>query len=200
MRKLFAGFLLAAILFACSQRKPLPAVNPGTPKALQEKESEFSLSKRGYDDDLIDKLYKEELGKSPALKALEDRVNSLQELRGDSLYHFEKFINQNNIYYTTANQYIERLRNEGLKVQLKTLIDSSRNAYAIRTRTHTNLISQLDASELTLNDLHVVLKLVKTLPLIERYQKDELPAVAPIEKVNREYDKTIRQLENAVKH
>jgi hypothetical protein len=50
-----------------------------------------------------------------------------------------------------------------------------------------------------LNDLHILLKLVKTLPMIEKYQQENLPSEKPIEALIRQYDKLIREADAATK-
>lgn len=77
-------------------------------------------------------------------------------------------------------------------MKIKAIIDNSLNSYDRRIAPNENLISTLDVKDKALDDLHIVLKLVKTLPLIEKYQADNKPSVKPIEKVIKHFDKAIQ--------
>ena len=54
---------------------------------------------------------------------------------------------------------------------------------------HTNLLGIINAKTITINDLHTVLKIKRTLPLIEKYQAVNKSSTKPLEgfadKVNR---------------
>ena len=49
-------------------------------KALQEKSSSYSLSKRSYDDDLVESLYKELADNTPELKDLENKIKNFRQV------------------------------------------------------------------------------------------------------------------------
>jgi len=78
-------------------------------------------------------------------------------------------------------------------MKIKTIIDKSLNSYDRKIAPNENLISTLGVKDKALRDLHLVLKLVKTLPMIEKYQPENKPAVKPIENVSRHFDKAIKQ-------
>jgi hypothetical protein len=186
--------LLAIIVvgfYSCDNSRNKEKPEQEIPKALQEQSSNYSLSKRSYDDDLVESLYKELANNTPELKDLENEIKDWNGRNPDSLETFEKFDNKNNSYYNSAKSQYEAVKDSVLKVKVKSLVASSQTNYNNKVSGLSSLVAQLKSKEISLNDLHILLKIVKTLPLIEKYQKDNLPSGKPIESVIKDLEKII---------
>jgi len=194
------AFILLSFI-SCNQRDNEVPTSPGTPEALQEKSGSYDigLSKSRYQEDLVESLYGELLEKSPELKALEKTIAGLNDQRSDSAVVFGKFDSKNTAYYNATQQHIDRITDSSLRLRVKTIIDNSLNNYDKNISRHKNLISMISSRDMTLGNLHIVLKLVKTLPMIEKYQAENMPSAKPLERVIRNYDKAIQQTDTLTK-
>jgi hypothetical protein len=182
------------LLFSCKQSGNDFQATPGTPEALREEnKSGISLSKGRANDDLVEGLYAELLVKNPELAELEKTIENLDDQKRDSIEIFNVFNQKNTSYYNSAERYSAGIKDSLLRRKIKTIIDNSKNNYDRRIAANEHLISILDVKEKTLEDLHVVLKLAKTLPIIDKYQADNKPSVKPVENVIRHFDKSIKQ-------
>lgn len=187
-------------LFSCKQPDKKDDSKADTPKALQEKDySDISLSSRGYDNDLVNELYNEQVNKSPELRDIESTIDKLAAIKADSLHSFELFDQKNVSYYTSVNQYLQQIKDSVVREKMKALINNSMAQYNNKTDRHKNLIALLGKKESSLADLHIVLKLMKTLPVIQKFQADHIPPVHPIEKTIEAFDKAIQRVDTLTK-
>ena len=192
MRKLlFISTVLATIL-SCNNSRP----QQETPKALEEKDKSYSLvSKRGYDEDILESLYGELVDKTPELKKLEEDIDIIYESKNDSLQAFTSFDARNDRYYHSAGIHAQRIKDSLLRQKMKTLIQASLANYTSLTAPHNNLLKSIESKQATLGDVHTALKIVRTLPVIAKYQKNSLPDTKPLEGFSQKLSKTISEAE-----
>ena len=162
-----------------------------TPKALDDKSSSEIFSKRVHDD-LIESLYKELADKTPELKDLENKIEKVTKSKGDSTESFDKYNVKNQEYFNSANRHIDQIKDSILRDKIKTLISNSLIKYNSKIARHVNLINTIDARTATLHDLYSFLKIIRTLPLIEKYQTDNIPTTKSLEAYSRQLDETIK--------
>ena len=79
---------------------------------------------------------------------------------------------------------------------MKSLIFSSLTKYNSKIYRHTELLKSIDKKTMTLDDLHEMLIITTTLPLIEKYQNDNLPTINSINGYSKQLDKVV-QIENS---
>lgn len=179
--KTFIAFIIALIFAACNNSRKQVKPEQETPKALEEKNASSEiLSKRG-NNDLVESLYNELTEKDANLKNLEDQIRALNDSRADSTKSFAKFNNKNENYYRAATRYIDQLGDTVLKGKMKTLISNSLANYKASIARQDALLKEIESRNTTLTDLHIILKITKTLPLIEKYQTDNSPSIKPLE-------------------
>jgi hypothetical protein len=189
---LFSLVSVLCILTSCDNSGARDNQKQELPKALEDKSSSYSLDyKRGHED-LVESLYKELAGKHSELKELENRLENLNESSSDSAATFTEFDSKNQSYYKAANRHIEYVNDSLLKHRLTNLINASLAKYNSSISPHTRLLDAIEVKHATLNDLHTILKITKTLPLIEKYQKDNMPSAKPLEGYVKTLDETIR--------
>lgn len=172
-KKFLLSVILIPVIFSCNN-SPLENNNKQeTPKALEDKSSSYELvSKRGYED-LIENLYNELLTKDNDLKRFDKMISELDQTKNDSTAAFDKFNQKNLAYYASATTHLSYITDSLLKKKIQTLIESSKSKYTSFTSQHFQLIKIIEEKELSINDIHNVLKIVQTLPMIEKYQKDK---------------------------
>jgi len=197
MKSFYSFVLFIAILFSSCKNNntSAPENKPAeTPKALQDNksyaESSFSLSKRSPND-LVEELYNELLEKNAALNALEHNIEKVKDNSKDSAALFNGFDAKNDSYYNAATTHLGLIKDSVLKNRIKQLVENSLSKYKTKITPHKNLLAAIDAKDITLDDLHVVLKLTQTLAMIEQYQTNDLPSTKPLENTSKAYDKLI---------
>jgi len=151
-----------------------------TPKALDDNNAAYDIISKGRGDDLVESLYDEQVSKNPDLKLLEDKLKALQAGRHDSVEAFNRFNDKNDIYYNVAGQHVEGIKDSVLRDKIKVLVAGSLKKYQGLTAGHNELLKAIEAKNLTLADLHTVLKVVRTLQVMETYQQDNLPSAKPL--------------------
>lgn len=199
MKKLIIVSIVILLTFvSCNNAriKENQVQNQETLKALQEEKSYEIASKRGYDD-IIESLYKELADKTPELKDLEIRLNALSTSKSDSTEQFDKYNGKNQSYYNSANTHLKQINDSTLRKKMKALISSSLTRYNSVVYRHTELLKSIDKQTMTLDDLHEMLIITTTLPLIEKYQNTNLPTTKSINGYLMQLDKAV-QIENSL--
>lgn len=167
-----------------------------TPIAMQEEASFEIGSKRGYED-IIESLYKELAEKTPELKDLESKLDALSVGKSDSTEQYDKYNGKNQSYYNSADNHLNQINDSTLRKKMKSLISASLTKYNSKVYRHTELLKSIDKKAKTLNDLHEVLIITTTLPLVEKYQNNNLPTTKSINGYLRQLDKAV-QIENSL--
>lgn len=199
-RLLFLSFCWSVI--SCGRVDQAPTVAPPpaeTPKALQEQSySDLGSSKRGPVD-MVESLYEELAQKDAALTALEVRLKELPGSMRDSAQEYDKYNDKNHDYYGSTTGHIRVIKDSVLRKKMEAMIAESDTAYGILTAGHRRLLAGLKEKDASLDDLHEVLKLTRTLPLITKYQRDHLPGTGPLLNILKEYQRTEGKMEQLVK-
>jgi hypothetical protein len=198
MKVLYALLLVIFFMPSCKNERRNNNSENNTPVALSNEKEKSFVYKRGPGD-LIESLYSELVEQTPDLKKLENQINLLSASKNDSTEQFSNFDSKNEQYYESADRHLSSIKDSILKHAIKTQIENSTLAYTKKIDHHSNLMGTLEKRELTLNDLHIILKLNRTLPLIEEYQNKNLPGTASLEGIIKNYEKTIKQTNASIK-
>ena len=195
---LIISFFLILVFYSCENMSTQDKQKSETPKALEDKSSSYEIiSKRGYDN-LVESLYKELTDKTPELKDLESQIKKLADGKSDSAALFNKFNAKNESYYNSAIKYTGLIKDTLLKEKISLLIQNSMSSYNSSTLKYKELVKSIDNKYSSLNDLHLILKITRTLPLMEKYQKD-LPSTKSLEGYEKQLDRTIRYTDSLSK-
>mgnify|MGYP006921735758 CR=1 FL=1 len=190
---------LLMLLSACDsdQRLKAPSPKADTPDALKAGPGVLD-SKRGQSN-LVDELYAEALEKDTSLKNLQDELSALDKRMADvkSLYGF--YNEKSREYYHAANAEALQVQDSLLRVKLKGYIEASAKRYDGLTGDLRQLVGRIDLNAVTLNDQQSVLKIVTTISMMEKYQRNELPRDSSFTEVIKEQEKLIEKSE-AVTH
>jgi hypothetical protein len=199
MNRIFCLFALLC-LTACG-----PKINENdnitpVPKALQEKNViSGSLDlKRGYED-IVESLYGELSEKDNTLKQLDHDYAHLTRSAGDSLGAFEKYYENCQNYYRSAKSYAAQIGDSTLRKYVEMKIAAANNSFKSIVASDTLLKKDIDAARGRLNDARNVLKLVKTLPLMEQYAKEHHPSDAPMQSLKKNYDALTARVKKEIK-
>jgi Na+-transporting NADH:ubiquinone oxidoreductase subunit NqrC len=192
MRQLLSISIVLTIIVSCNNNRLQPQQE--TPKALDENDKSYSLvTKRGYDEDILESLYGELVDKTPELEKLEEDIDIIYSSKVDSLEAFTNFDSKNDRYYNSAGIHSQGIKDSLLRQKMKNLIQASLTNYNSLTAPHNNLLNSIESKQATLGDVHTALKIVRTLPVIAKYQKNSLPDTKPLEGYSQKLSKTIRE-------
>jgi predicted transcriptional regulator len=174
-KKLFGTISVFVLLVSCSSKQiennETPKVE--TPKALQDGGLEIkSYSRSG---DLTEELYQELVDKTPTLKKLEDELDAFTAKPNNLNDKFNQYDNKSNNYYRSVKYKESAITDSALRTKIISLITASSKKYANKTAELIALLKQISKDGTRLNDHRTVLKIVLTLPLIEKYQDENKP-------------------------
>ena len=197
--KTFISIITVLTLASCNNNRTQDKPKQDTPKALENKSSSYeTISKRGYDD-LIESLYDELASKNIDFRQLEDKIDDLNKSKGDTTDSFDKFKEKNQAYFSSADRHILEIKDSLLRDKMKVLIANNLTKYTSSTTKHKELLKIIETKSLTISDLHNILKIVKTLPLIEKYQRDNLPDTKSFEGFIKRQNETIKLVDTLAK-
>ncbi len=188
----YMAIFCLTLLYSCEnrQKENKTETRIETPKALQEDKLEIkSYSRSG---DLIDELYQELVDKNPELKKLEEDIEAIRLKSNEPIEKFNAYGARSNSYYSSANYKATAMSDSLLKNKIIAFISKSENNYIEKTTEINSLLKQVSENSSAINNHHTVLKIVLTLPLIEQYQKENLPNTKEFKDIIKEQDKLIK--------
>jgi hypothetical protein len=170
-----ATFLISLLLVACggNTTKQEP-VKQETPKALKDDEIDLKSYSRSAAN-LTDELYQELVDKTPALKKLEEDLETLAPKPGKLNNTFDNYDSKSNNYYSSTNYLASQISDSVLKTKIISLIAASSKKYEGKTAELKSLLNQISKNTTTLNDHRSVLKIILTLAVVEKYQDANIP-------------------------
>ncbi|MDB5200652.1 MAG: hypothetical protein JWQ27_61 [Ferruginibacter sp.] len=196
---IFLPTILILALTSCSDNRTQEKPKQETPKALQDNSSSYEIISKRSSDDLVESLYNELMTKNIDLKTLEDKIDELNTSKSDTIELFDKFDKKNQSYFNSADNHISDIKDSFLRDNMKLLIANDLKKYDASVARHNELLKIIEAKGLTLSDLHNILKIVKTLPLIEKYQRDNLPNTKSFEGYIKRQDESIKLADTLAK-
>lgn len=171
--------VLTLVFFsACNSAPSKDIATPKTniPEPLKDDKSDFSL-KRMPSGSLMDELYDDLAKKDPQLQKLEEQLIHFNSGIADSLKAFNNYAAKSDSYYFSANESLTAIKDTVLRAQLSALIAESKSKYINKISRFASLKAHIDSNQIKIGDYHAVLKIVATLPIIEKYQDKSMPDI-----------------------
>ncbi len=169
------------------------------PKALEDKNTSYSIASTRSYTDLVEDLYKELATNNPELKSIEAKIKMFSEVQIDSIASYSHFVEKNNSYYNTANQHIETIKDSLIRDEIKSIVTHHLAQYNSRVAIHNELLKRIETNQNKISDLYKALKIIKTLPLIDQYQKDNLPGTSPFDRFIKQQEEIIKLIDKPTK-
>jgi uncharacterized coiled-coil DUF342 family protein len=193
MKKQILFLFVSALAFSCSNKENLnqQANNlEETPEVLDNNKSDLDFSsynKRMYSN-IIDQLFQEAIGKNEDLKSIVSRIDEIRDVKKDSLEQYQKYVENNQNYWNSLNQYANQLSDTVMRDELKVMIDILEKKFAKRISPLTSISQQIDSSEQILKDQVILMKILVTEPMMSTYQRNEYPDINTLNSVNSSFD------------
>jgi hypothetical protein len=173
-RNAFGAIFILTLLVSCGgQAENNHPPQQETPYALQD--SKLDLKGYSRSGDLVEELYQELVGKTPALQKLESDLDAFRPKPNELKGKFGLYDSKSNSYYNAANNKASAISDSLLRTKILSLITKSSKEYTYKTAELNALLKEIAINEATLSDHHTVLKIVLTLSIIEKYQNDNKP-------------------------
>ncbi|WDF76355.1 hypothetical protein PQ469_20920 [Mucilaginibacter sp. KACC 22773] len=175
---LLSTLLIILFFSACNSTPSKDIATPKTdmPEPLKDDKSDFSM-KRMPSGSLMDEIYDDLAKKDPQLQKLEEQLTHFNGGIADSLKAFNNYAAKSDGYYFSANESLTAIKDTVLRVQLSALIAESKLKYMEKISRFTSLKAHIDSNQIKMDDYHAVLKIVATLPIIEKYQDKNMPDI-----------------------
>ncbi|GGF15112.1 hypothetical protein [Flavobacterium limi] len=183
------ALLSLILLTSCKENETVNRSNE-EPKALQGKSIDFGRFRSP--NDLVNDLYSELVNKSPKLKALESELNEFNPQ--DTLNSYYGYDQKSNDYYLSARNQADLITDSIMKQKILNLIKKSEEKYVSEKTDLKVLIKTINQKRNSIYDYHNTLKIVLTLPLIEKYQKEHLPKNDPFVKMIEKENELIQKV------
>jgi predicted transcriptional regulator len=193
-RNILGTILISVMLLSCGGQTDKEPTKQETPQALQDEK--LDIKSYGRSGDLTEELYQELVDKMPALKKLEDDIDAFEPKPNDIKDKFNKYDSKSNSYYSSSNYKASAISDSLLKAKIISLITASNKKYTNKTAELNSLLKQISKNGATLNDHHSVLKIVLTIPIIEKYQDDNKPSKKEFKDLISEQVKLILQTDS----
>jgi hypothetical protein len=172
---LFIGIII--ILMSCgNHRTENKAENKeGIAKALQDNKSVVSSLKQYRGSNIIDELFEEAMSNDSLLKNLNDQIEKHSQASNELFVSFDKYNGKSQNYYEVALSSSNSIKDSLIRQNLVKLINESQAKYKSKVLVFNSLTGQINKNLTSINDLYTVLKVFKTMPMIEEYQNKNIP-------------------------
>lgn len=166
-----------------------------TPEILDDNQNEYSLSyiSKRSDNDIISKLYSEAIKKNIELKQLNERIFNISSIKNDSLESYINYSNTNKNYWLTTSRYINEIQDSVLRANLSEYYREMESKYNTSVSEYELNLKRINKKTISLNDQLIMMKLIVTEPMMNNYQKNEIPNIKALETIINEYDKLIQE-------
>lgn len=191
LKNFLGTILIGSLVLSCSngEADAHQTAPQETPKALQD--GEYEIKSYSRSNDLIEEVYQEIVDKTPALKKLEDDLDAFRSKPNELGTKFNEYDDKSHKYYNSANAKVSTISDSILRKKIVAHIAASSKMYSQNTAELNALLKQIAKNDITLQDHHSVLKVIITLPIIEKYQADNKPG-------QKEFDNLIKQQEHLI--
>lgn len=199
MKKIFA-FLCLLIWVSCTSRKE-NSTQPqnNVPQALQDnKENELVSFKKRATEDLVEELYREKAGSTPALQAIEKMIDKLRDAGEDSLEIYRDFKMKNEQFYNSANRYLGAVNDSLLRKEIEVVLEKSMTAYKNKISGLNNLEAIVNEKSASIHDRHTILMILISLGMIGDYQQVNMPSSKPVQSVIDNYSQLIQKMDSVI--
>ena len=144
----------------------------------------------------VDFYYQEALEKSPELKELEKEIKDINSRQFDLEREFSAYHYKSKEYYNDASLEANRILDTTLKRKMYQLISTSSVNYNSSVSSILANLATFKENEHKISDYYTVLKLVKSMESIEKYQKTNKPYVKKYEDHIRDQNAAVEKIKS----
>lgn len=189
MRKILLLIIIIP-LFSCKRETVETENKKEVPEALKDK----SYSRGSSRGNLVEELYEDLVSKSSELQKLETEIENFET--GEVQKEFFNYNSKSENYYSSATYQAREIKDSITRKKILALIEKSNNQYFEKSKELNDLFETVNDKQKTIEDYHTVLKIVLTLPMITKYQNENLPTKTNFENKIKSEDSLIDKIQN----
>lgn len=122
--------------------------------------------------DILEDMYQNVIKKNKDLDDIENSMHEVNELVHASKREFNNYNNISHEYYNAALTKVQSLSDSVLKLKLQMALKLSESRYQAYISNLTTPLKQIDTNENIIRDYHLAMKVIMTMPELERIQKE----------------------------
>jgi|WetSurMetagenome_2_1015567.scaffolds.fasta_scaffold98986_2 hypothetical protein len=195
------AFLITSLIFlfvcySCADNKPKvdsAEMQNQTPDVLDDAKPGISSVSKRYTSGMVEDLFIEAMNKDDSLKAIVNEMNEMNNTKNDSLRAIKTYFQNNDMYWISANNYIDKLSDTLLKNDLREIFKSLETKYKKSTANHNYVVDNLENKAIVLRDCEIIMKLTISAQMMDNYQKNKLPALNGLKSLVVSYDTLINK-------
>ncbi len=150
-------------------------------------------------EDLVQKLYNEELLKNKKLQQLDFDINKLRETTTENFRISEKYKSINAKYFESAKYLTMSISDSIARNEMTEFFAELENNYSNKLKPLHKSISQLENAFKDLNDRESIIKLVNSIEPMIKYQENKIPSSLGIDSLTQSVNNLLKNSEEFVK-
>lgn len=151
-------------------------------------------SSRGGYKDLVDEFYFQAVKQNSRLSNMEDDIEKFYKKKNEATEKFRDFMSYNDRYYRDAKENAATIKDSALLLKANNIIYKSEQLHKNKIKEWQQTLEQLAVREKKLNELHTLLKIMISEPMISSYQKNELPEMNKLKEANEDLFKILEKI------
>ena len=199
MKQLFILLFLPLIFLSCNLRTNRTSSDIDNneekeiPKVLLEEKDESSSRIKGSDD-LVEEIYDDILKNDERLKKLDESINDNNKKMYNALKDFEDYKRKSAQYYSSAESVALNITDSILSSRVTLDIANSKIKYEKLIQNLSNADSLIRDLSVKIKENYKAFKIQKTLPVIEKYQKEKIVNGKTMDEFIQEEKKLLQQI------
>lgn len=171
MKKLF--FLTVGFIFFSCNRNGNNSNNVQNQQdnIVQNVESSESSFRMMKGSNLLDAIYYESIKNDEKLKQIDEKINLIEKQSRELISQKDEIINKSSEYYSDADLEARSINDSILRKQILSLLENSSEKYNLKLKSIKNAIVQIKANNNKMENFYSAFKIKRTLPEIEKFQK-----------------------------
>lgn len=157
------------------------------------------FSRSNGSNDLVEELYNRAIKQNSNLEAIEDGIDNFYKKKEDATDKYNSFTSYNNRYYSDARAKANLIGDSITKQKALNVVSQSETSYKAKLAEWQITLVTLAANEKELNDLHNLLKIMITEPVIAKYQDTDMPDNSKGKEVNTDLQNVIEKIKGITK-
>lgn len=141
------------------------------------------MSKR-MPKDPLDAVFYSVIKKDSVLETFNTEITKFREMRIDSLNDYNKFNRESEYYYDTALGTANTITDSVLKESILQMLALSRQRYTKKIQKLTQTVNSIAKHDTSIQNYYSALKIAATLPVIEKYQNNNLSKFKSLERID----------------
>jgi len=140
-------------------------------KAAENTESSFPIKRMSKSQDILSGIYSELLKNDKELQKFDEKINSIQQDSKIIKNIYDDVVNNSDDYYLLAENSAKSIQDSILKKEILGLVKNSSDKFNVKKNKLEELKKQVRLNNNRIFSFYQALKIRRTLPEIEKYQK-----------------------------